>query len=148
MAGTVLLCNACDRCTKHTVFSLGSAITPHNAELAPFKNDVGFFTVLLHTSLSALGESGVIFILFTPGMLSSIAWIVVRHLPALSAHFNGFGMDLRLQSQDLHHDFDLLVADSKDQASIDEFVGKAQVVMALAGPFMNYSKGVVDACVR
>mmetsp|Transcript_4575 Transcript_4575/g.8614 ORF Transcript_4575/g.8614 Transcript_4575/m.8614 type:complete len:448 (-) Transcript_4575:347-1690(-) len=52
------------------------------------------------------------------------------------------------QSQDLHHDFDLLVADSKDQASIDEFVGKAQVVMALAGPFMNYSKGVVDACVR
>ncbi len=42
----------------------------------------------------------------------------------------------------------LLIADTKDQASIDEVVKQAKVVIACAGPYAQLGTPVVDACVR
>lgn len=43
---------------------------------------------------------------------------------------------------------DVLVADSRDQASVDAMVAQARVVLSTAGPFALYGTPVVDACVR
>jgi short subunit dehydrogenase-like uncharacterized protein len=43
---------------------------------------------------------------------------------------------------------DILVADTNDQLAVDAVVCQARVIIALAGPFLNYGKSVVDACVR
>src|SRR5512133_611219 len=43
---------------------------------------------------------------------------------------------------------DVLVADSRDQASVDAVVSRAAVVASTAGPFARYGSSVVDACVR
>ena len=42
----------------------------------------------------------------------------------------------------------LLVADSRDQASVDAFVSRTRVVVSTAGPFALYGSPIVDACVR
>jgi short subunit dehydrogenase-like uncharacterized protein len=41
-----------------------------------------------------------------------------------------------------------IVADSRDQPSIDQLVRRARIVLSTAGPFELYSDAVVDACVR
>jgi len=43
---------------------------------------------------------------------------------------------------------EILVADSRDQASIDAAVGRTHVLLSTAGPFRQYGTAVVDACVR
>ncbi len=43
---------------------------------------------------------------------------------------------------------DVLVADSRDQASVDAAVSRTRVVLNAAGPFALYGTPVVDACVR
>ena len=43
---------------------------------------------------------------------------------------------------------DIVVADSRDQASIDEMVSGTRVILTTAGPFALYGTPVVDACVR
>lgn len=43
---------------------------------------------------------------------------------------------------------EVIVADSKDAASIDAMVSQARCVLSTAGPFMDYSAPVVEACVR
>lgn len=43
---------------------------------------------------------------------------------------------------------DILVADSRDPASVDAVVSQARVVLNTAGPFAQYGTPVVDACVR
>jgi short subunit dehydrogenase-like uncharacterized protein len=43
---------------------------------------------------------------------------------------------------------DLLVADSRNQLSVDAVVSCARVILSTAGPFALYSDPVVDACVR
>ena len=43
---------------------------------------------------------------------------------------------------------DILVADSRDQASVDAVVSQTNVVLSTAGPFALYGTPVVDACVR
>ena len=45
-------------------------------------------------------------------------------------------------------DVPLLIADSKDQASIDNVVSKAKVIIACNGPYAQLGTPVVDACVR
>jgi len=43
---------------------------------------------------------------------------------------------------------DIVIADSTDQQSIDEFVKQTRVVLSTVGPFMKFGTPVVDACVR
>ncbi|MCG9892184.1 MAG: saccharopine dehydrogenase NADP-binding domain-containing protein [Thermosynechococcaceae cyanobacterium MS004] len=43
---------------------------------------------------------------------------------------------------------DLLIADSQDQAAVDEMVARTKVVLNTAGPFALYGTTIVDACVR
>lgn len=43
---------------------------------------------------------------------------------------------------------DALVADSRDQASVDAVVRRARVLLSTAGPYARYGTPVVDACVR
>jgi len=43
---------------------------------------------------------------------------------------------------------DVLVADSKDQPSVDAVVSRTRVLLSTAGPFALYGTPVVDACVR
>jgi len=43
---------------------------------------------------------------------------------------------------------DIIIADSKDQHSIDQMVKSSKVIISTAGPFGVYSVPVVDACVR
>jgi len=43
---------------------------------------------------------------------------------------------------------DVLVADSQDQAGIDEIVAQTRVLLTTAGPFALYANTLVDACVR
>lgn len=43
---------------------------------------------------------------------------------------------------------DLIVADSRDQGSIDAMVSQTRVLLTTAGPFALYGTPVVDACVR
>lgn len=43
---------------------------------------------------------------------------------------------------------DLIIADSRDPASIDAFAARTSVVLSTAGPFALYGTPVVDACVR
>jgi short subunit dehydrogenase-like uncharacterized protein len=45
-------------------------------------------------------------------------------------------------------EIDLIVADSRDQTSIDAMVASTRVVLTTAGPFALYGTPVVDACVR
>ena len=45
-------------------------------------------------------------------------------------------------------DEDVIVADSRDPATIDGFVARSRVVLSTAGPFALYGTPVVDACVR
>jgi short subunit dehydrogenase-like uncharacterized protein len=45
-------------------------------------------------------------------------------------------------------DVPMLVADASNQASIDEVVKQAKVVIACAGPYAKIGTPVVDACVR
>jgi short subunit dehydrogenase-like uncharacterized protein len=42
----------------------------------------------------------------------------------------------------------ILVADSRDQATVDAVVSRTRVVLNTAGPFARYGTPVVDACVR
>ena len=42
----------------------------------------------------------------------------------------------------------MLIADSKDQASIDRVVSQAKVIIACNGPYAVLGTPVVDACVR
>ncbi len=42
----------------------------------------------------------------------------------------------------------MLIADSKDQASIDRVVSQAKVIIACSGPYAVLGTPVVDACVR
>lgn len=42
----------------------------------------------------------------------------------------------------------LLVGDSTKQESVDSVVQQGRVLIAVAGPFINYGTPVVDACVR
>jgi short subunit dehydrogenase-like uncharacterized protein len=43
---------------------------------------------------------------------------------------------------------ELIVADSRDQASIDAMVSRTRVILTTAGPFARYGTPIVDACVR
>ena len=43
---------------------------------------------------------------------------------------------------------DVIVADSREQASIDAMVASTRVILSTAGPFARYGTPVVDACVR
>ena len=43
---------------------------------------------------------------------------------------------------------ELLVADGRDQASVDAVVSRTRVIASTAGPFALYGNPVVDACVR
>src|SRR5438270_217056 len=43
---------------------------------------------------------------------------------------------------------DILVADSRNQASVDAIVVLARVVLNTAGPFALYGDAIVNACVR
>jgi short subunit dehydrogenase-like uncharacterized protein len=43
---------------------------------------------------------------------------------------------------------DIVVADSRDQASVDAMVSSTRVLLTTAGPFALYGTPVVDACVR
>lgn len=45
-------------------------------------------------------------------------------------------------------DVEIIVADARDAAAIDQFVSRTKVVCALAGPFVRYSDLVVEACAR
>lgn len=45
-------------------------------------------------------------------------------------------------------DVPVLIADTADQASVDEMVGKTDVVVSTAGPFSLYGTPLVDAAVR
>jgi short subunit dehydrogenase-like uncharacterized protein len=46
------------------------------------------------------------------------------------------------------HTADILIADSREQATVDDVVSRARVVLNTAGPFALYGTPVVDACVR
>jgi short subunit dehydrogenase-like uncharacterized protein len=43
---------------------------------------------------------------------------------------------------------DVLVADSGDQAAVDNIVARTRVLLTTAGPFARYGSAIVDACVR
>lgn len=45
-------------------------------------------------------------------------------------------------------DVDVVVADSADQASIDEMVGNTRVIISTVGPYAKFGTPVIDACVR
>ena len=43
---------------------------------------------------------------------------------------------------------DVLVADGRDLAGVDEIAARTRVVLSTAGPFARYGDALVDACVR
>ena len=45
-------------------------------------------------------------------------------------------------------DVDVLVADSRDQTTVDAIVSRTRVMLTTAGPFALYGGAIVDACVR
>ncbi len=45
-------------------------------------------------------------------------------------------------------DIPLLIADTRDQAAVDNVVKQTKVVIACAGPYAQLGTPVVDACVR
>ncbi|EIE26941.1 saccharopine dehydrogenase [Coccomyxa subellipsoidea C-169] len=63
------------------------------------------------------------------------------------AKLEGVRNELVKVNQDLEN-IPLLIADTKDQASIDDVVKQAKVVIACAGPYAQLGTPVVDACVR
>ncbi len=54
----------------------------------------------------------------------------------------------RAESGERAHTADILIADSKDQATVDAVVSRTRIVLNTAGPFALYGTPVVDACVR
>lgn len=46
------------------------------------------------------------------------------------------------------NDADVLVAESRAQAAVDNLVARTRVLLTTAGPFARYGSAIVDACVR
>jgi short subunit dehydrogenase-like uncharacterized protein len=97
------------------------------------------YDVVLYGAGGFTGQQTVAY--FSEHVPLGVRWAIAgRNRATLEAVRSSAGGPARAQ--------DILVADSRNQASVDAVVSRTRVVLNTAGPFALYGTPVVDACVR